>query len=255
MPTSSGSGRLSGRVAVVTGADAGFGRALAAGLARAGARVALLGSSGREGAAARAIEAAGGTAAAISGELAGRDQVAERFAAAADALGPIDLLLHAHVEAAALVPHPLAETDESQWDAHCEALVRTALFCCQAAFAQMRDRGGRIVLVTPTAAAAGAAGLVPYTTAAEAQRILAKSAARQWGRHGITVNCVAPSLEQVADRSGDGASPLGLAEPPLEGRGDVALDVAPVVAFLASDDAHYVTGATLRVDGGAWMAG
>jgi NAD(P)-dependent dehydrogenase (short-subunit alcohol dehydrogenase family) len=111
----------------------------------------------------------------------------------------------------------------------------------------MRERGGRIVLVIPTLAGFGAPGFVPQTAAAEGVRVLAKSAARRWGADGITVNCVAPDVATLAGRSGD--APAGadsaLGRPP-----DIRLDIAPVVALLASDAARFVTGETLRVDGG-----
>jgi 3-oxoacyl-[acyl-carrier protein] reductase len=107
----------------------------------------------------------------------------------------------------------------------------------------MADRGGRLVLVTPTVGLTGAPELVPYATAVEGMRALAKSAARQWGGHGIAVNCVAPPIELVA-----GAA----SQPPV---GGWALGhIAPVVALLAGEAAHSVTGTTITVDGGVVMA-
>jgi 3-oxoacyl-[acyl-carrier protein] reductase len=141
--------------------------------------------------------------------------------------------VHALVEPDALVAAPLADTDEAWWDRRCEAVLRTGLWCCQAAFGAFGGRGGRIVLVTPTVGLTGAAGLAPYATAVEGMRSLAKSAARQWGSHGIAVNCVAPRV--------DGAP-------------DVRADIAPVVAMLVAEPTHIVTGATVVVDGGLVMA-
>jgi 3-oxoacyl-[acyl-carrier protein] reductase len=84
-------------------------------------------------------------------------------------------------------------------------------------------------------------------------RAMAKSAARQWGERGITVNCVAPPVELMAPARGapDG---LALTEPPLGREPDARADVAPVVALLAAAPAHFVTGATIPVDGGLVMA-
>jgi 3-oxoacyl-[acyl-carrier protein] reductase len=130
--------------------------------------------------------------------------------------------------------------------------MRTTLFVLQAAHRQMEGRGGSIVLVTPTVSMSGAARLVPYTTAVEGQRLLAKSAARQWGPDGIRVNCVAPAPEHAP--IGVDSMAVSLAPPALGGPGDVVADVAPVVAWLASDAAHFVTGATVCADGGVWMA-
>jgi 3-oxoacyl-[acyl-carrier protein] reductase len=118
----------------------------------------------------------------------------------------------------------------------------------------MIGRGGTIVFVIPTVAMTGAAGLVPYATAMEGQRALVRSAARQWGALGIRVNCVAPPLEMMGDTvvATEEAAPLNtsaLGRLP-DGRGDFA----PVIAMLASAGGHFVTGTTIPVDGGVWMA-
>jgi len=88
--------------------------------------------------------------------------------------------------------------------------------------------------------------------AVEGVRLLAKSAARQWGPDGIRVNCLAPAPEHVPIGVGSGV--LALSPPALGGAGDVERDLGPIVAWLLSDDAHFVTGITLCADGGVWMA-
>ncbi|HEX4775709.1 MAG TPA: SDR family oxidoreductase, partial [Acidimicrobiia bacterium] len=93
---------------------------------------------------------------------------------------------------------------------------------------------------------------VPLTAFVEGQRLLAKSAARQWGRYGITVNCVAPAPDLVV--AGTAAGAVSLAAPALGGPGDPRDDLGPVVTFLASDAGHFVTGVTVCADGGVWMA-
>jgi len=140
---------LRGKVALVTGAGAGFGRSLALGLADAGASLAVVGPGRDAGeqATAREIEELGGRAAALVTGFASRREVEAAFAAAARTLGPIHLLVHAYVDPVALEARELADVDAALWDATCEATIRSALFCCQVAHAQMRDRGGRIVLV------------------------------------------------------------------------------------------------------------
>ena len=93
---------------------------------------------------------------------------------------------------------------------------------------------------------------IPYTAAVEGQRLLAKSAARQWGTHDIRVNCLAPAPEHVP--IGVDSMTLSLAPPALGGPGDPERDLGPVAVFLAGDDGHFLTGATVCADGGVWMA-
>jgi len=212
---------LAGRVVLVTGGGSGIGEAIALGLGDAGATVAVL-----------------------DGPIASREDADLAFAAAP---GRLDAVVHALVDPDALVAAPLAETDPTSWDARCEALLRAALWCCQAAHDALRERGGRIVFVTPTVGLTGGAGLVPYATAVEGMRALAKTAARQWGGQGIAVNCVAPPVELVGAASGP-----DVAVPALGRLPDARTDIAPVVATLVGD--VFVTGTTVVVDGGMVMA-
>jgi len=217
---------LDRRVALVTGGDTGFGQQVAFGLADQGAVVGVVEPSALE----------------------SRDRAGAAFAAVAEELGPIDVVVHAALDVTA-APSPVADLDEGEWDARCEAQLRATLWCCQAAFEVLRDRGGRLVLITPSVSLTGAAGLVPLTTAVEGMRAMAKSAARQWAGHGITANCVAPSLEaMVPDAAPAGITPPVLGRPP-----DARGDVAPVIALVAAGAAHFVTGTTIVVDGGAVM--
>lgn len=223
---------LAGKRVVVTGTETDFGRELLHG---------VLG---------------GGPAHAVgfaTGALETKEQVDFQIDLAADkAGGSADVVVHAAMPAIAFERVDLADVDDARWDAVWEGTMRTTLFVLQAAFRAMRGRGGSIVLVTPTVSMSGAEHLVPYTTAVEGQRLLAKSAARQWGADGIRVNCVAPAPEQVP--IGVESMSVSLAPPALGGPGDVVADVAPVVVWLASDAAHFVTGVTVCVDGGVWMA-
>jgi 3-oxoacyl-[acyl-carrier protein] reductase len=245
-----GRGLLVGRVAVVTGGGDGLGRELALGLGDHGARVGVVGPSGREASIAATLRRARAVAVGVTAELGTRAEAERALAEVTEGLGPIDALVHALVDPRALVTAPLADTDGPAWDARGEAGLRAALACAQAAFELMRDRGGRLVFVTPTVALTGAAGLVPYVTALEGIRALAKSAARQWGRYGFTANCVAPPVGLVAA----GAEDPGVGAPALGRRPDARLDVAPVVAMLVADPGHFVTGSTVTVDGGVVMA-
>lgn len=166
--------------------------------------------------------------------------------------GPIDTLVLAEIPALALERVPFEEVDVARWQGACEDVLGATLRALQVAFARLRASGrGRIVLVTPTLAMTGVAGLAPYAAAAEGQRALAKSAARQWGVHGITVNCLAPATPGLG--GADAAEATSIAGPALAGPADPRADLGPAAVFLVSDAAHHVTGQTIVVDDGVWM--
>jgi NAD(P)-dependent dehydrogenase (short-subunit alcohol dehydrogenase family) len=193
------------------------------------------------------LNALGADVALVPGPFSSRDAVRAAFAEVANSTGGIDVVVHASFPPSALVARSLADIAERDWDACGEEPLRAALFVVQAAFAYLRDRGGRIILVTPTAGLEGVAGFVPIAAAAEGMRSLAKSAARQWGAHGITVNCVAPPLSLLG---ADVADPVN---PPALGRAATVEDLARTIALLAGGDAGSITGVTLPVDGGTVM--
>jgi NAD(P)-dependent dehydrogenase (short-subunit alcohol dehydrogenase family) len=164
--------------------------------------------------------------------------------------GAVDILVYAFVEPLAREAVPFEDVDDERFAILWERTMQSTIAACQGAFAQMRDHGGRIVLVTPTISMIGAApGFAAYAAAVEGQRLFAKSAARMWGKHGITVNCVAPAPDVFGVPSPDTMMP----DRPLGGIGDPETDLGPLVALLASDLAHFVTGATISADGGSWM--
>lgn len=222
---------LSGRVVVVTGADLPLVAGLASGLAAAGAVVATV-----------ATEALGS-----------RADAEAAFAAVAAAHGPVTGVVHAAVDPIAYERVPMHEVDDARWDAVWEQTLRRTLFVLQAGHGAMRDGGGAFVVVGSPVGMAGAAELAPYAAAMEGVRVLAKSAARQWGADGIRVNVLAPAPEHVP--AGVASGELALSPPALGGPGDPAADLAPIAAWLLGHDAHFVTGVTVPADGGVWMAG
>ena len=244
--------RLDGRIAAVTGAELPFARGLALALGKAGAAVALLGDASALAATVTELEAGDARAVAIDAEWGTREAAEDALAIVADALGPPDVLVHAAQPALAFEQCDLADTDDERFEAVWEGSMRSTLFLLQAAFPYLHDRAGRVLLVTPTPSMSGAARLVPYTMVIEAQRVLAKAAARQWGPDGITVNCLAPAPEHVP--IGMESAEVSLAPPALGGPGDPEHDVGPIAAFLASEAARFVTGVTISADGGIWMA-
>ena len=218
-----------GRVVVVTGGATGPGRALASGLSDRGATVAV-------------VDAA---------SFASRDAAETALADAAAPLGPMAAVVHPVLDVGGFASRTLADTDEREWDTRAEGVLRTSLFCAQAAFGHLREQAGSLVFVVPSLSMVGAAGYVPYLTATEGVRALAKSAARQWGKHGVTVVCVAPSAV-VMWPDGDDVPPAP--DPPALGRHpELTAEVADVVALLVDGPAPALTGTTLTADGGQVM--
>jgi 3-oxoacyl-[acyl-carrier protein] reductase len=164
----------------------------------------------------------------------------------------LDGVVHAAMPDVAYERVPFHEVDDARWDAVWEQTMRDTIAVLQDGYRSMRERGGAFVMITPVIGMSGAAELGPYSAAVEGVRLLAKSAARQWGADGVRVNCVAPAPEHVPIGVGSGV--LALSPPALGGPGDVEADLGPIVAWLLSDDAHFVTGVTLCADGGVWMA-
>jgi 3-oxoacyl-[acyl-carrier protein] reductase len=165
----------------------------------------------------------------------------------------LDVLVHVVLDDAALVAEPLAETTPDAWDMRGEALVRDALFTFQAAHERLVASGaGRIVVVAPTSGFTGAGGFVPYSTAVEGIRALAKSAARSWAPLGITVNTVLVPPALVAPAL---ATATAFEAPPVVGRlPDLHDDVAATIAHFAAPTSGGITGSTVIVDGGTVMA-
>jgi NAD(P)-dependent dehydrogenase (short-subunit alcohol dehydrogenase family) len=214
---------------VVTGSDGPLGRGIARALTDAGARVAGFAEAWDSREAARAA-----------------------FADAARELGPVGVVVHAAMPALAFEPLDFVDVDDARFEAIWEGAMQSTIFVLQAAFPHLRTAAGRVILIAPTVSMSGAARLAPYTTAVEAQRVLMKAVARQWGADGITLNVIATAPEHVP--IGVGSTAVSLAPPAFGGPGDVVDDLGPIAVFLASEAAHFVTGATVSADGGIWMA-
>ena len=157
-----------------------------------------------------------------------------------------DAVVHAALDPIALEPRWLVDVDDARFEAVWERGMRAAIECCQSAHRAFGGAGGRIVFVVPTVSMSGASGLAPLCALLEGQRILAKSAARQWGPEGITVNVLAPAL---AGFDGDAIS---LAPPALGSLS--AVDIGEVLVGMLGPEMRHVTGATIGADGGIWMA-
>jgi NAD(P)-dependent dehydrogenase (short-subunit alcohol dehydrogenase family) len=223
---------LAGQVVFMTGSDTSLGAGLA-----------------------EALTAAGATVGAII-DLSAAASVEAAFTSLTDALGSPSAVVHNAVDPVALDPRPIEEVDDERFHAIWEKGMSATIWCCQAALRAFRsgDGGGRIVLVTPTLSMSGASGLAPWCALVEGQRLLAKSAARQWGRYGVNVNCLAPAPELVLAPGSYNSEGISLAPAAMGGPGDPRADVGPVLVALIGAGMRFVTGATICADGGVWMS-
>jgi NAD(P)-dependent dehydrogenase (short-subunit alcohol dehydrogenase family) len=246
--------RLSGKVAIVTGAGQGVGRGIAVVFAREGARVVVAElKEHRARRTADEIAAAGGEACAVPTDVSEKPQVDALVSEAVRRFGRVDVLVN---NAQAMHPRtPVAEITSEQLDVFWLSGVKGTLFCMQAVHPIMRATGsGRIVNLVSSAAVRGEPGLGDYNATKEGIRALSKTAAREWGRDGITVNCLAPAALSKRGRDWEERHPEEAArlhaEKAIPRLGDPETDIAPVAVFLASDESRFVTGQTLFADGG-----
>ncbi|MEO8082747.1 MAG: 3-oxoacyl-[acyl-carrier-protein] reductase [Ardenticatenales bacterium] len=242
---------LTGRVALVTGSSRGIGRAVAERLARDGATVAVNYRSRDDEAAAvvAGIEAAGGTARAFGADVSDRAAAAGLVDATIEAFGRIDILvMNAGITRDAL----LMRMKDEDWDAVLETNLSSAFALARSAVKPMlRQRSGRIVGIASISGLDGNAGQANYAAAKAGLVGLIKSVAKEVGSRGITANAVAPGFiptDLTADLS-QNVLDQAVAHTAL-GRLGTADDVAGAVAFLVSDDAAFITGQVIRVDGG-----
>jgi 2-hydroxycyclohexanecarboxyl-CoA dehydrogenase len=243
-------------VALVTGAGRGIGAAIAARLAAAGSAVAVCDvDAALAEASAGKLAAAGARAIAVAADVSDAAAVARGVARAAAELGPVGVLVN---NAAVDVVGPFLESSEAVWDRILAVNLKGTLVCCRAVLDGMIARGGGcIVNLGSDAGRVGSTGEAVYSASKGGVIAFTKSLAREVARHAIRVNCVCPGptdtalLAQVGEHSPKLLEGL-LRAIPLRRVGEPD-DVAALVAFLASDDAAYITGQAISVNGGLTM--
>ncbi len=239
------------RVALVTGGSRGIGRAIAQLLATQGHRVALNYTTNEvaANAAVEAIAAAGGSAIAVQADVGDPDSVTAMFATVDERLGSVEILINnAGITRDALVLRMGVEA----WDEVIETNLRSVYLVSKAALRGMlRARWGRIVSISSVSGVAGNPGQANYAASKAGIIGFTKSVAREVGSRGITVNAVAPGFIEtdMTNALGDEIT-TAVRERIALGRLGQPEEVAAAVGYLASDDASYVTGHTLVVDGG-----
>jgi 2-hydroxycyclohexanecarboxyl-CoA dehydrogenase len=245
---------LSGKVALVTGAARGIGFALAQRLAEEGVQVAIADLDG--GGATRAAREIGGAAIGVHVDITDTTSVRAAVAAVAAKLGPVDVLVN---NAGWDKVEPFVTSAEATWDRVLAINLKGPIACCRAVLdAMIERRSGRIVSIASDAGRVGSAGEAVYSGAKAGIIGFSKTLAREVARYGITVNVVSPgptntpAFQEMAGGNDKLAAALEKAIP--LGRLGQPSDLAGAVAFLASDDAGFVTGQTLSVSGGLTMA-
>lgn len=245
---------LQGKVAIITGARQGIGGAVALAMARAGADLVLVSRSISENdQVVTSIKETGRRVIALQVDVSRRDQVEEMAAGTLEAFGRVDILFN---NAGISKPAMLWKMTEEQWDEVINVNLKGTFNCLQAVVKPMMEqKSGAIINVTSSAGLLGTVGQVNYTAAKGGVYALTKSAAKELARYGITVNCIAPMAETEMTKTI--ATDPKFRDKYLEriplGRFAQPDEIGPAVVFLASDQAKYITGQTICIDGGMVM--
>jgi 3-oxoacyl-[acyl-carrier protein] reductase len=242
---------LEGKVALVTGASRGIGHTIAMRLGAAGARVVVNDIVFRDGpkAATDALRSVGAEAQVIQANITDADQVQKMFQQVEAEWGSVDILVN---NAGITRDNLLMRMSEEDWDTVLTVNLKGAFLCCRAAARSMiRKRWGRIINISSVVALAGNPGQVNYSASKAGLIGVTRTLARELASRYITVNALAPGFidtDMVKTMSED-ARQQALARVPM-GRLGTPEDVAAVVAFLSSEEAGYLTGQVIGVDGG-----
>ena len=249
--------QLDGHVAVVTGAAMGIGKAIATTLAERGARVAcwdIVGDEARE----TAGTIGGAGVLAVEVDVTESAQVKRAARETEEALGPVDILVN--VAGGSLgAARGIDELTEDQWDRVIELNLRAPFLTCKAFAGGMKAKGwGRIVNIASGAGRSHSRSrIIPYAAAKAGLLGLTRQLAVDLAPHGVNVNAVSPgaiaSVPNSAWRQMPEAAQRDVLSTVASGRFGESEEIAGAVAFMVSDDASYVVGQTLSVDGGHWM--
>jgi 3-oxoacyl-[acyl-carrier protein] reductase len=242
--------RLEGKVAVVTGAGRGIGAAIARRLAAEGASLVLNSLSDSALRIADEINAAGGKAVAVQGNVSVASDAVRVIETAGASFGRLDILIN---NAGITRDGLLLRMSEEDWDAVLDTNLKSVYLCCRAALRPiLKSRGGgRIINLSSVIGLSGNAGQANYAASKAGIIGFTKSLAKELASRQVTVNAIAPGFivtDMTAGMTGEAKEAL-LARIPLGSLG-VVEDIAAATAYLASEEARYITGQTLTVDGG-----
>lgn len=247
---------LTGKTALVTGSSKGVGKGIALKLAALGCDVAVHCHSDADGArrTVESVRAAGRRGLTVRADVGRSEQVRDMFQQVLDRFPRLDILVN---NAGTQVWSPLLDLAEEDWDRVIDTNLKGCFLCTQLAGRHMREHGGgRIINIGSGCNKVAFPNLVSYTASKGGMEQLTKVAAAELGPYGITVNCVAPGailIERTAGEADDYAGQWAALTP--MGRVGYPRDVAAAVAFLCTDEADFISGQTLMVDGGIFTRG
>jgi len=246
--------KLEGKVAVVTGASRGIGRAIALKLADEGAKVVVnySGSQAKAEEVVAMIQENGGEAIAVQASVSQTEEVTALMDTAVKTFGSLDILVN---NAGITRDNLLMRMKEDEWDDVLDTNLKGVFLCTKAVTRQMmKQRAGRIINISSIVGVAGNAGQANYVAAKAGVIGLTKTTAKELASRNILVNAIAPGFieTEMTDQLPEELKQGMLTQIPLAKLGQPE-DIAKAVAFLASDDANYMTGQTLNIDGGMVM--
>jgi NAD(P)-dependent dehydrogenase (short-subunit alcohol dehydrogenase family) len=242
--------RLQGKTALVTGATSGIGQAIAEAFAREGAQVAVVGRNAQRGKqVVQTIRAAGGSATFLAADLTSKTAIDRLVKEADETFGLVDIL----VNNAGIYPlGPTAQVDEATFNAVITTNLKGPFFLTAALLPRMAERGsGKVINVTTAAALVGISGAALYGASKAALTLLTRAWAAEFGPNGVNVNALAPGPTSTPGTTTQGIDLDQLASTFPARRIAQATEMVGAAVYLASDEANYVHGATLPVDGGA----
>jgi NAD(P)-dependent dehydrogenase (short-subunit alcohol dehydrogenase family) len=245
--------KLAGKVAIVTGGSQGIGHAIAAGLAAEGARIVIADLARAEEAAAAFPDGVG-----LTVDVASEDDVARMAEEAAERCGSIDVLVNNAGLYASLAMRPFEEIPLEEWRRVMDVNVASMFLTCRAVVPRMREQGGgKIVNISSGTPFRGVPFLLHYVTSKGAIVAFTRALAKEVGKDGVLVNCVAPGFTisagveeqpEVIEKLRD----VSIAARTIQ-RDQVPEDVVGAVAFLAGPESDFVTGQTIVIDGGQYF--